>query len=131
MGLEVVINKKTISLDLADSATFSDLMQKLQLEQGIDIAKQVLLHDCKEFRMPSYEDGKLVVYDGQESVVVEDKPLLDFEINESEPLVCGELQSEWLESVGWGVFGHTVFEADYLNHREYIVFNGRQAETTD
>ena len=54
-------------------------------------------------------------------------------------------QDEWLEEVKWGAFGHTLYEAswvcsqelclelqagsnrqaDYLNHREFVIFNGK------
>merc|ERR1719215_2538749 len=128
MKLEVVVNSKTLTLELAASATFGDLMTDLQSQEGIDIAKQVLLYDCKEFRKPEYEDGKLVVYDGQESCVSEDRLIREFIVDESEQFVCGELQDEWLEKVTWGAFGHTVYEADYLKHRVSVIFNGQLRE---
>ncbi|CAK9058309.1 Hypothetical protein SCF082_LOCUS31117 [Durusdinium trenchii] len=92
-------------------AKLGDLMKKLSTEQGIEIAKQVLLYKCKEFRMPAYEKGKLVIYDGQQRVVTEDQRLTDLKIDGAEPLVCGELQDEWLEEVKWGAFGQTLYEA--------------------
>lgn len=99
-------------------------MKKLSTEHGIEIPKQVLLYKCKEFRMPAYEQGKLVIYDGQQRMVTEDQKLADL-IDGAEPLVCGELQDEWLEEAKWGAFGQTLYEADYMNHREFIIFNGK------
>uniref|UniRef100_A0A7S1LSZ8 Ubiquitin-like domain-containing protein n=1 Tax=Alexandrium catenella TaxID=2925 RepID=A0A7S1LSZ8_ALECA len=126
MKVEVVANKKTLSMDLAGSAKFGELMKALNIEEGIDVAKQVFLYDHKQIRMPSYEGGKLVVYDGKTREVTEDKTLADLKIDGSEPLVCGELQDEWLEDMKWGAFSHTIYEADYLKHREFIVFNAQQ-----
>eukprot|EP00406_Dinophysis_acuminata_P005472 CAMPEP_0179226492 /NCGR_PEP_ID=MMETSP0797-20121207/8840_1 /TAXON_ID=47934 /ORGANISM="Dinophysis acuminata, Strain DAEP01" /LENGTH=130 /DNA_ID=CAMNT_0020933519 /DNA_START=57 /DNA_END=449 /DNA_ORIENTATION=+ len=124
--VEVVVNKKNISVDLKGDGKMSDLMKGISVQEGIDVAKQVILYDSKEFRMPEYENGQLAIYDGKERTVHPDKTLTDLNIDGSEPLVCGELQDEWLEDAKWGAFGHTIYEADYLNHREYIVFNAQQ-----
>mmetsp|Transcript_89821 Transcript_89821/g.284331 ORF Transcript_89821/g.284331 Transcript_89821/m.284331 type:complete len:129 (-) Transcript_89821:128-514(-) len=126
MKVEVVVNKKTVSMDVAASAKFGELMKALNIEEGIDAAKQVFLYGHKQIRMPSYESGQLVVYDGAERAVTEDRTLSDLKIDGSEPLVCGELQDEWLEDMKWGAFGHTIYEADCLKHREYVVFNAQQ-----
>ncbi|CAE7434826.1 unnamed protein product [Symbiodinium necroappetens] len=137
--VEVVVKKTTASLSLGGNATFGDLMKRLFTDHGIDVSKQVILYQCKEFRMPPYEQGKLVIYDGEQREVTEDRTLAELKIDGSEALVCGELQDEWLEEVKWGAFGHTLYEAlsalhgfarlipvhvpaeaDYLNHREFV-----------
>lgn len=125
MSVEVIVKKDTASLSLDNDAKLGDLMKKLSTEHGIEIPKQVLLYKCKEFRMPAYEQGKLVIYDGQQRMVTEDQKLADLKIDGAEPLVCGELQDEWLEEAKWGAFGQTLYEADYMNHREFIIFNGK------
>eukprot|EP00437_Effrenium_voratum_P017149 CAMPEP_0181454320 /NCGR_PEP_ID=MMETSP1110-20121109/30177_1 /TAXON_ID=174948 /ORGANISM="Symbiodinium sp., Strain CCMP421" /LENGTH=113 /DNA_ID=CAMNT_0023578661 /DNA_START=81 /DNA_END=422 /DNA_ORIENTATION=+ len=111
-------------LEMGDDAKLGDLMQRLSTDQGIEVSKQVLLYQCKEFRMPAYEQGKLAIYDGQQRTLSEDQKLADLKIDGAEPLVCGELQDEWLEEAKWGAFGQTLYEADYLNHREFVIFNG-------
>ncbi|CAE8629643.1 unnamed protein product [Polarella glacialis] len=122
--IEVVINKKNLILELPAETKLGDVMDVLSREEGIDVSKQVLLFGCQEFRKPPFEEGKIVMYDGEERLVFEDKLLSELNMDGSEPLVCGELQDEWLEEVKWGAFGHTVYEADYLNHREFVIFNG-------
>mmetsp|Transcript_48442 Transcript_48442/g.138463 ORF Transcript_48442/g.138463 Transcript_48442/m.138463 type:complete len:128 (-) Transcript_48442:52-435(-) len=126
MKLEVVVNKRSVEMDLPGTAKFGELMKTVNIEEGIPVDKQVILHKYKELRMPPYEQGKLAIYDGHERTVTEDKSLADLKIDGSEPLVCGELQDEWLEEQKWGAFGHTIYEADYLHHREYIIFNAAQ-----
>mmetsp|Transcript_97817 Transcript_97817/g.174238 ORF Transcript_97817/g.174238 Transcript_97817/m.174238 type:complete len:129 (-) Transcript_97817:83-469(-) len=123
--VEVIVNKKSVFFEMADEDKFGELMRRLSTEEGIDVERQVILYDLKEFRMPQYEQGKLVIYDGEQRSVNEDQRLEELKIDGSEPLVCGELQDEWLEEVKWGAFGHTLYEADYLNHREFVIFNGK------
>eukprot|EP00434_Breviolum_minutum_P017328 symbB.v1.2.015295.t2/scaffold1134.1/size135964/7 len=117
--IEVIIKKDTASMSLDGDAKLGDVMKKLSVEHGIEVPKQVLLYKCKEFRMPAYEQGKLIIYDGEQRTVTEDQTLVDLKIDGAEPLVCGELQEEWLEEVKWGAFGQTLYEADYMNHREF------------
>merc|ERR1712129_231197 len=107
----------------SSDAKFEDLMKAIKEEEGIKVAQQVLLSETKEFRMPAGEPAKLVVFDGEQRIVCDDAKLEDYGIDGSQPLVCGELQDEWLENVQWGAFGHTVSQADHLNHRELIIFN--------
>mmetsp|Transcript_71613 Transcript_71613/g.165609 ORF Transcript_71613/g.165609 Transcript_71613/m.165609 type:complete len:129 (-) Transcript_71613:96-482(-) len=126
MKFDVVVSKKTVSMDMSESAKFSEVMKALTSREGIQADKQVFLYGFKEIRMPPYENGQLVIYDGTDRVVSPDKTLKELQIDGSEPLVCGELQDEWLEDVKWGAFSHTIYEADYLNHREYIIFNAQR-----
>mmetsp|Transcript_31404 Transcript_31404/g.50391 ORF Transcript_31404/g.50391 Transcript_31404/m.50391 type:complete len:128 (-) Transcript_31404:14-397(-) len=121
--IQVVVKKKTVDVDLPGQATFGDLMKAISTEEGVKVGAQVILYGEKEFRMPAYEDGKLTVFDGEERVVCDDKKLVDYQIDGTAPVVCGELQDEWLEEVNWGAFGYQMFAADYMNHREVIVFN--------
>eukprot|EP00404_Azadinium_spinosum_P018727 CAMPEP_0180494690 /NCGR_PEP_ID=MMETSP1036_2-20121128/41371_1 /TAXON_ID=632150 /ORGANISM="Azadinium spinosum, Strain 3D9" /LENGTH=129 /DNA_ID=CAMNT_0022503143 /DNA_START=63 /DNA_END=452 /DNA_ORIENTATION=- len=124
--IEVVVNKNNVPVDLNDNGTMGDLMKAINISEGIEMDKQVILCGMKEFRMPKYEDGKIAVFDGAERTVCDDKKISEFNIDGSEPVVCGALQEEWLEEIKWGAFGHSLYEADYLRHREYIVFNAQQ-----
>merc|ERR1712187_467917 len=100
------------------------LMKGINISEGVETGKMVILSSKnQEFRMPPYEQGKLAVFDGNTRTVGDDKGLAELSIDGKEPLVCGELQDEWLEDCKWGAFGHTIYEADYLKHREYIIFN--------
>mmetsp|Transcript_35685 Transcript_35685/g.63095 ORF Transcript_35685/g.63095 Transcript_35685/m.63095 type:complete len:128 (-) Transcript_35685:77-460(-) len=124
--IEVVVNKKVASVEVPASGTVKDLMTAINVEEGILVEKQVLLTETKELRMPSYEAGKVVVFDGEERSVVDDKSLQDFNIDGKAPVVCGELQDEFCETVSWGAFNYTMFEADYSSHREFVVFNAEK-----
>eukprot|EP00425_Heterocapsa_triquetra_P040208 CAMPEP_0195067436 /NCGR_PEP_ID=MMETSP0448-20130528/12496_1 /TAXON_ID=66468 /ORGANISM="Heterocapsa triquestra, Strain CCMP 448" /LENGTH=124 /DNA_ID=CAMNT_0040098851 /DNA_START=51 /DNA_END=422 /DNA_ORIENTATION=- len=121
--LEAVVDGRTLPVDLPAGAKVKDLMTVIAEKGDIEIGKQVLLYKCLELRMPPYEKGMLVVYDGDERTVSEDRALAELNIDSSDQLVCGELVEEWLEDVKWGAFGQTLYEADYENHREYVIFN--------
>merc|ERR1712183_824429 len=109
-SLEVVVNRKSVQIDVDKQDKVGDLMKKIHKAEGIEAGKQVILYRCQEFRMPSYENGKLVVYDGEERTVRDDAACGDFNMDGSEALARGELQDGWLEEVKWGAFGHTLYE---------------------
>mmetsp|Transcript_26136 Transcript_26136/g.57604 ORF Transcript_26136/g.57604 Transcript_26136/m.57604 type:complete len:128 (-) Transcript_26136:105-488(-) len=123
--IPVVAKGNELSVEVAATATAKDLFTIIGSKGGLDPQKMVLLHGATELRLPSYEEGKLAIFEGDAREVVEaSRSVASLSIDGSKPILCGQLDEEWLEEVKWGAFGHSIYEADYRMHRELIVFNG-------
>mmetsp|Transcript_60603 Transcript_60603/g.112432 ORF Transcript_60603/g.112432 Transcript_60603/m.112432 type:complete len:128 (-) Transcript_60603:113-496(-) len=124
-SIPVVSKGNQLSVDLDANAPIRDLFGAISRKGGFEPSKIVLLHGAVELRLPSYEEGKLAIFEGETRELVEaTRSLASLSIDGSKPILCGELDEEWLEEVKWGAFGHAIYEADFKMHRELIVFNG-------